>query len=254
MKPWNCGARHIFLIIPLPLLAQIRVKMTKAPFDQFESYFSSLSFFNFFNRQGTATPSSSYRPVHGWHPSVMNSWKSSHWSQSVGSLSFLFQQPRSIDRTITNCDEFEILPLLLRLFSCSVVFNSLWPHGLQHARLPCPSLSPGACSNSCLLSRWCHPTILSSVVPFSSCLQCCPVSGSFLMSWLITSGGQSIGVSTSASILPMNIQDWFPLGWTGLISLQSKGLSRVLSNTTVQKHQPSLWSKSHIHTWLLEKP
>ena len=103
------------------------------------------------------------------------------------------------------------------------------------------------------------PTISSSVVPFSSCLQSFPTSGSFLMSWLFASGGQSIGVSTSASVLPMNIQDWFPLGLTGLISLQSKGLSGVFSNTTVQKHQffgaqPSLWSNSHIHTWLLENP
>ena len=145
------------------------------------------------------------------------------------------------------------------LFSCSVVSNSLRPHGLQHARLPCPSPSPRACSNSCPLSRWCHPTISSSVVPFSSCLQSFPASGSFLMSWLFISGGQSIGASASALVLPMNIQDWFPLGWTGWTSLQSKGLSRVFSNTTVQKHQffdyqPSLWSNSHIHTWQLEKP
>jgi len=122
-------------------------------------------------------------------------------------------------------------------FSHSVVSNSLWPHGLQHARLPCPSPTPGACSNSCPSSQWCHPTVSSSVVPFSSCLQSIPASGSFLMSQLFTSGGQSTEVSASASVLPMNIQDWSPLGWTGLISLQSKGLSRVFSNTTVQKHQ-----------------
>ena len=109
------------------------------------------------------------------------------------------------------------------------------------------------------LSRWYHPTISSSVIPISSCLLSFPASGSFPMSWLFASGGQSIRASASASILPMNTQDWFPLGWTGLISLQSKGLSRVFSNTTVQKHQflssqPSLWSNSHIHMWLLEKP
>ena len=121
--------------------------------------------------------------------------------------------------------------------SCLVVSDSLRLRGLQHTRLPCPSLSPRACSNSCPLNRRCHPTILSSVVPFSSCLQSFPASGSFPMSQFFTSGGQSIGVSASASVLPMNIQDWSPLGWTGLISLQSKGLSRVFSNTTVQKHQ-----------------
>ena len=114
--------------------------------------------------------------------------------------------------------------------------DSLGPHGLQHSRLPCPSLSPGVHSNSCPLSQWCHPTISSSVAPFSFS-QSFPASGSFPMSQLFTSGGQSIGASTSASVLPMNIQDWFPLGLAGLISLQSKGLSRVFSNTTVQKHQ-----------------
>ena len=124
----------------------------------------------------------------------------------------------------------------LLLFSHSVVSNSLQPHGLQHTRLPCPSLSPGVCSNSYPLSWWCHPAILSSIFPFS-CLQSFPASGSFLMSRLFASGGQSIGASASALVLPMNIQDWFCLGWTGWISLQSKGLSRVFSNTTVQKHQ-----------------
>ena len=150
------------------------------------------------------------------------------------------------------------------------------PYGLQHTRLPCPSsipelaqtlfdpmdcstpgfpviINPGACSNSCALSRWCHPTISSSVVPFSSCLQSFPASGSLPTSWFFKSGGQSTGVSASTSVLPINIQDWFPLGLTGWISLQSKGLSRVFSNTTVQKHQffsaqLSLWSNSHIHT------
>ena len=121
-------------------------------------------------------------------------------------------------------------------FSHSAVFDSLQPHGLQHASLPCPSPTLEACLNSCPLSQWCHPTISSSVIPFS-CLQPFPASGSFLMSQFFTSGGQSIGVSASASVLPMNTQDWFPLGWTGLISLQSKWLSRVFSNTTVLKHQ-----------------
>ena len=148
----------------------------------------------------------------------------------------------------------------------SVLFNSvtqscliLWPHGLQHARLPCLSPTPRACSYSRPSSRWCHPTILSSIIPFSSCLQSFLASGSFPMSQFFASSGQSIGASASASVLPMNIQDWFPLGWTGLITLQSKGLSRVFSNTTVQKHpffsaQLSLWSNYHIHVWLLEKP
>ena len=141
----------------------------------------------------------------------------------------------------------------------SVMSDSLWPHGLQHARLPWPSPMLGAYSNSCPLSRWCHPTISSSVVPFSSCPQSFPASGSFQMSQLFASGDQSIGVSASTSVLPMNTQDWSPLGRIGWISLQSKGLSGVFSNTTVQKHQffgaqLSLYSNSHIHTWLLEKP
>ena len=118
----------------------------------------------------------------------------------------------------------------------SLVSDPLRPHGLQHTRLPCPSATPGACSNSYPSSWWCHPSISSSVVPFSSCLQSFPASGSFPMSQFFASGGQSSGASASASILSMNIWDWFPLGWTGWI-LQSKGLSRVFSNTTVQKHQ-----------------
>ena len=134
---------------------------------------------------------------------------------------------------------------ILHQFSCSVMSDSLWPRGLQHARLPCSSLSPRACLNSCPLSQWCHPTISSFVTLFSSCLQSFPASGVFPVSWFFTSGGQSIGAS--ASVLPMNIQDWCPLGLTGLISFQSKGLSRVFSNTTAQEHQffgtqPSLWS------------
>ena len=122
-------------------------------------------------------------------------------------------------------------------FSHSVMSDSLRPHGLQDTRLPCPSQTPGACSNSCPLSQWCRPTISSSVDPFSSRLQSFPESGSFPMSQFFTSGGQGIGVSALASVLPMNIQDWLSLEWTGWISLQSKGLSRVFCNTTVQKHQ-----------------
>ena len=122
-------------------------------------------------------------------------------------------------------------------FNRSVVSDSLRPHGLQHARPPCISPTLGVYPNSSPLSQWCHQNILSSVIPFSSCLQSFPASGSFQMSQFFTSSGQSIGVSASASVLPMNIHDWFPLGWTGRISLQSKGLSRVFSNTTVQKHQ-----------------
>ena len=121
--------------------------------------------------------------------------------------------------------------------SRSVVYNSLWPHEPKHARPPCPSPTAGVHPNPCPLSLWCHPTISSSVVPFSSCPQSFPASGSFLMSQLYASGGQSIGVSASTSVLPMNTQDWSPLGWMGWSSLQSKGLSRVFSNTTVQKHQ-----------------
>ena len=142
-------------------------------------------------------------------------------------------------------------------FSFSVVSDSLRPHESQHARPPCPTPTPGVHSNSCPSSWWCHPATSSSVVPFSSCPQSLPESGSFPMSQLFTWGGQSIGVS--ASVPPMNTQDWSPLEWTGWISLQSKGLSRVFSNTTVQKHQFfgtqfSSQSNSHIHTWPQEKP
>ena len=144
-------------------------------------------------------------------------------------------------------------------FSRSIVSDSLRPHESQHTRPPCPSPTPGVYSNSCPSSQWCHPAISSSVVPFSSCPQSLPASGSFPMSQLFTWDGQRIGVSASASVLPMNTQDWSPLGWTGWISLQSKGLSRVFSNTTVQKHQfcgvkVSSQSNSHIYTWPLEKP
>ena len=151
----------------------------------------------------------------------------------------------------------EQFPIVFSSVSPSVVSNSLQPHGLQHARPPCPSPTPGVYSNSCPLSWWCHPAISSSVVPFSSHLQSFPASGSFQMSQLFTPGGQSIGVSASTSVLPMNTEDWSPLGRTGWISLQSKGLSRVFSNTTVNQFfgaQFSSQSNSHIHTWPLEKP
>ena len=162
--------------------------------------------------------------------------------------------PRNLEQVNLSVPQFHHFQ-----FSRSFMSDSLWPHGLKHARLPWPSPSPAVCSNSCPLSQRCHPTISSSVVPFSSCFQSFPASESFPMSQFFTSGGQSIAASASASVLLMNIQDWFPLGLTGLNSLQSKGLSRVFSNATVQRHQffgaqLSLWSNSHIHTWLLEKP
>ena len=143
--------------------------------------------------------------------------------------------------------------------SHSFVSDALQPHGLQHDRLPCPSPTPRAHWNSCASCWWCHPTISSSMFPFSSHHQSFPASESFQMSQFFASGGQSIGVSASTSVLEMNIQNWFSLGWTAWIFLQSKGLSRVFSNTIVQKHQffgaqPSSQSNSHIHTWLLEKP
>jgi len=145
--------------------------------------------------------------------------------------------------------------LIFLLFTHSVVSNSLQSHGLHHTRLPRPSSTPGVYSNSCLLSGWCHPTISSSVIPFSCCLQSFPELRSFLISWLFISGDQSNGVSVSASVLPVNIQGWL----TSLIALHSKGLSRVFPNTTLQKHQffsaqPSLRPNSNIHTWLVEKP
>ena len=144
-------------------------------------------------------------------------------------------------------------------FSRSVVSDSFWPHELQHARPPCPSPTPGVYPNAYPLSQRCHPAISSSVIPFSSCPQPLPASGSFPMTQLFPWGGQSIGVSALASVLPMNTQDWSPLGWTGWISLQSKGLSRVFSKTTVRKYQffgiqLSSQSNSHMHTWPLEKP
>ena len=164
---------------------------------------------------------------------------------------------KDLDKFVDGCSWWHSVQ-----FSCSVMFNSLWPHGLQHTRLPCPSPTPGVHPNSCPSSQWCHPAISSSVVPFSSCPQSLPASvfsnGSFPVSQLFTSGDQSIGVSALALVLPMNTQDWSPLEWTSWISLQAKGLSRVFSNTTVQKHQffgtqPSSQSNSHIHTWPQEK-
>ena len=145
----------------------------------------------------------------------------------------------------------------LLLFSCSVVSDSLQSHESQHAKPPCPSPTPGVHPNPCPSSRWCHPAISSSVVS-SSCPQCLPASESFPVSQLFAWGAQSTGVSALASFLPKNTQGWSPFEWTGRISLQSKGLSRVFSSTTSWKHQsfgtqPSLWSKSHTHTWLLEK-
>ena len=149
--------------------------------------------------------------------------------------------------------------VLLLMLSRSIMSDALQPHGVQHTRLLCPSLSPGVCSDLCPLSQWCHPTISSSVTPFSSCPQFFPASESFPMSWFFTSDGQRIEASASASVLSMNIQGWFPLVLTDLISFMSKGLSGVFSSTIIWKHQffsaqPSLWSNSHNHTRLLGKP
>ena len=153
----------------------------------------------------------------------------------------------------SKCSINDIICLLMTIntehsvqFSLSVMSDSLRPHGLQHTSPPCPLPTPGVYSDSYPLNRWCHPTISSSVIPFF-CLQSFPASGSFQMSQFFTSGGQSIGASASASVLPKNIQDWFPLGWTGWISLQSKGLSRVFSNITVQKH-PFFLSLSFLYS------
>ena len=175
------------------------------------------------------------------------------WPQLGGNLGSYQTERASVTRQV-----LLRAPPQATKFSHSVMSDSAisWT---AHTRLPCLSPIPRGYSNSCPLSWWCHPTISSFVVPFSSRLQSFPASGSFQMSQFFVSGGQSIKVSASASVLPMNIRDWFLLGWTGWISLQSRGLSRVFSNTTVQKHQffgtqLSLWSSSHIHTWLLEKP
>ena len=159
------------------------------------------------------------------------------WPHHLMHINFYLTCNLTILQDYLICSFVCLLSVFPTQFSCSVMSDSLRPHGLQHAMPPCPSPTLGACLNSCPLSRWFHPTISSSVIPFSSCLQSCPASRSFQMSQFFTSSGQSLGVSASTSVLPMNIQDWIPLGWTGWISLQSKGLSRVFSNTTVQKHQ-----------------
>ena len=186
-----------------------------------------------------------------------------------GAIAFSYPFPPAtinfFSKSVSLCFVSSFVSFLFRFhisvsqLSRSVVSDSLRPHESQHTRPPCPSPTPGACSNPCPWSRWCRPTISSSVVPFSSCPRSLLSSGSFPVSQLFTCSGQSTGVSASASVLPMNTQDYSPLGWTGWISLQSKGLSRVFSNTTVQKHQffgaqLSSQSNSHIHIWPLEKP
>ena len=175
------------------------------------------------------------------------------WPQLGGNLGSYQTERASVTRQV-----LLRAPPQATKFSHSVMSDSAIPW-TAHTRLPCPSPIPRGYSNSCPLSWWCHPTISSFVVPFSSRLQSFPASGSFQMSQFFPSGGQSIGVSASVSVLLINIQDWFPLGWTDWISLLSKGLLRVFSNTTVQKHQffgaqLTLYSSSHIHTWPLEKP
>ena len=166
-----------------------------------------------------------------------NLW-SLHWVQLPRKVSLIPFSPNRINyfSVLFLCLVFIAISASVQ-FSHSDVSNSLWPHGLQHTRLPCPSPTPGACSNSCPSSQWCHPTISSSVIPFSSCPQSFPASGSFQMSQLFPSGGQSTGVSALTAVLPVNNQGWFPLRWTGWISLQSKGLSRLFSNTKLQKYQ-----------------
>ena len=160
-----------------------------------------------------------------------------HAYLSTNSYSFMSAQVVQSESPDPVLTKYHILHAISVQFSRSVVSNSLQPHEPQHTRSPCPSPTPRVHPNPCPLCQWCLPTISSSVVPFSSCPQSFPASGSFPMIQLFSSGDQSIGVSASTSVLPMNNQDWFPLGWTGLTSLQSKGLSRVFSNTTVQKHQ-----------------
>ena len=175
-------------------------------------------------------------------------------------ISIFHHTLKSIPHRLKQLHMKEIIPPFSSFqFSRLVVSNSLRLHESQHARPSCPSPTPRVYSNSCPLSQWCHPAISFSVVPFSSCPQSLPASGSFPMSQLFAWGGQSIGVSASISVPPMNTQDWSPLGWTSWISLQSRGLLRVFSSTTVQKHQffgtlLSLQSNSHVHTWPLEKP
>ena len=169
-----------------------------------------------------------------WSPQVEGAVLSAGDIIQVRNLTLTVIDPSP--RVLGRCDLKLSFGWSFSQFSRSLVSDSLQPHGLQHTRLSCPSPSPGVRSNSCPSNQWCHPTILSFVIPFSSCLQSFPASGSFLMSPFFVSGGQSIGVSASVSVLPMNIQEWFPLGLTGLISLLSKGLSRVFSSTAIQKH------------------
>ena len=168
-------------------------------------------------------------PSNAWHPLA--------WSCLTPISASIVMWPPPVCAPLISHGFLIKSPVLGFQFSCSLVSDSLRPHEPQHARPPCPLPTPGVHPNPCTSSRWCHPTISSSVVPSSSCPQSFPASGSFPMSKLFASGGQSIGVPGSASVLPMNTQDWSPLGWTGWISLQSKGLSRVFSNTTVQNHQ-----------------
>ena len=185
-------------------------------------------------------------------------WKTQQWPQNRKRSVFILI-PKKGNAKGVQTSKHSCTHLSSVQFSHSVASDSLWPHESQHTRPPCPSPTPRVYPNSCLSSQWCHPAISSSVIPFSSFPQPLPASESPPMSQLFEWGGQSIGVSASTSVLPMNTQDWSPLGWTGWISLQSKGLSRVFSNTTVQKHQffgaqPSSQSNSHIHTWPQEKP
>ena len=181
------------------------------------------------------------------------------WLTTKGYLNTCTNTTGYLHSTYRWCYNIYCQPTGSVYFSHSVLSDSLRSHELQHARPPCPSPTPGVHPNSHPSSPWCHPAISSSVIPFSSCPQSLPTSESFPMSQLFTWGGQSTGVSASASVLPKNTQDWSPLEWTGWISLKSKGLSRVFSHTTAQKHQffgaqPSSQPNSHIHTWLLEKP
>ena len=177
-----------------------------------------------------------------WQPTPVFLPGESHGQKSLAGYTLWGRDTTEQPSTTTMGNKHRDVRDQYLLLSFSVVSNSLWPLGLQHVRPSCPSPSPRVCSNSCLLSQWFHPTISSSVIPFSSCLQSFPSSGPFLMNQLLASGGQSIRVSVSASVFPMNIQDWFPLGLTGLVSLYSKGLSRVFSSTTIRKHQFSAFS------------
>ena len=174
-----------------------------------------------------------------WFRNIQSEWLREHTLRQIFMILLginLFKKSTFFFNLRSCCSNYLIIKSSFSQFSRSVMFNSLQPNGLQHASLPCPSPTSGACSNSCPSSQWCHSTISSSVITFSFCLQSTAAPGSFPMSQFFVSGGQSIGVSVSASVLPINIQDWFCLGWTGWISLQSKALSRVF-NTTVQKYQ-----------------